>query len=263
MNDDKKWNDLRVRVLSALVLVGIGVVDIWLGGPWFAALAILAGGLMIWELAMMHEPGRRSEAWALGAIAAVCLIAALNLQAPIAYLPLLMPCAVPFVLPRRGTKVFAAYGTGVLFACFALVAFRQDYGLTWLFWLISVVIASDVGGYFGGRTFGGRKFWPSVSPKKTWSGTISGWVGAALVGAGFAVFSGASFWLIIVSPLIAFAAQLGDIAESGIKRRCGVKDSSRLIPGHGGLMDRFDGLIGATLAVFLWSLFGALPVIGS
>jgi phosphatidate cytidylyltransferase len=96
---------------------------------------------------------------------------------------------------------------------------------------------------------GGPKFFPAVSPKKTWSGTLFGWIGAAIVGFAFALYTGASLELIGVSVAIAMASQMGDIAESAIKRMMGVKDSSTLIPGHGGVLDRFDGMLGA--AVFL------------
>jgi phosphatidate cytidylyltransferase len=118
-----------------------------------------------------------------------------------------------------------------------------------------------VAGYFAGRILGGPKFWPKVSPKKTWSGTIAGWVGAALVGLAFWAAGLGEAALIWVSPLVGFAGQMGDIAESAIKRRAGVKDSSNLIPGHGGLMDRFDALaFAAILAVILLPLFHLFPL---
>jgi phosphatidate cytidylyltransferase len=122
-----------------------------------------------------------------------------------------------------------------------------------------IVIASDVLGYFAGRIIGGPRFWPAVSPKKTWSGTVAGWAGAALVGLWFVAMAGQGPWLIAFSALTALAAQMGDIAESAIKRRAGVKDSSSLIPGHGGVLDRLDALIGAAVFVLAWGLAG-LPV---
>ena len=116
-------------------------------------------------------------------------------------------------------------------------------------WLVAVVVASDTMGYFAGRLIGGPKFWPRISPKKTWSGTVAGWVGAGLVGAGFAAAGTVPWAYALLSPLIALAGQVGDIVESWIKRRAGAKDSSRLIPGHGGVLDRFDALVGAVLAL--------------
>jgi phosphatidate cytidylyltransferase len=125
---------------------------------------------------------------------------------------------------------------------------------------VAVVVASDVLGYFAGRMLGGPKFWPQISPKKTWSGTVAGWIGAALVGGVTAQALGASWLLVPISALVAFAGQLGDIAESWVKRRCGVKDASTLIPGHGGVLDRFDALIGAIVALILLGLALDLPL---
>lgn len=141
---------------------------------------------------------------------------------------------------------------------FGLVYFREANGFSFILWMILVVIASDVMGYFAGRTLGGPKFWPAISPKKTWSGTVAGWVGAALVGFGFVMWNGSPISLIALSVLTALAGQLGDIAESALKRKVGVKDSSNLIPGHGGVLDRFDAVSGAVLFLvlvsFLWTI---------
>ena len=121
-------------------------------------------------------------------------------------------------------------------------------------------VASDVLGYFAGRMLGGPKFWPAISPKKTWAGTVAGWIGAAVVGMVVVLVSGAGWLLVPFSALVAFAGQLGDIAESWVKRRAGVKDASSLIPGHGGVLDRFDALIGAVVLVMALRL--VLPVAG-
>jgi phosphatidate cytidylyltransferase len=106
---------------------------------------------------------------------------------------------------------------------------------------------------------GGPKFWPAVSPKKTWSGTAFGWLGAGLVGLIFAIYFGVGLQLIGVSIALSMASQMGDIAESGMKRKMGVKDSSSLIPGHGGLMDRFDGMLGAALFLLVIGQFIGFP----
>ncbi|MBK5927578.1 hypothetical protein CCR87_09615 [Rhodobaculum claviforme] len=133
---------------------------------------------------------------------------------------------------------------------------RDGLGFVWMGWLIAVVIASDVAGYFIGRVVGGPKFWPSVSPKKTWSGTVAGWIAAAGVGAAFAGPLGAGGALVALSVVVAAAGQGGDIAESALKRRAGVKDSSQLIPGHGGLADRFDAMLAAALVAWIALLTG-------
>jgi phosphatidate cytidylyltransferase len=131
------------------------------------------------------------------------------------------------------------------------VKLRQDFGAIWLVWLVLVVAATDIFGYFAGRMIGGPKFWPRVSPKKTWSGTVAGWIAAAIVGAIFAAMTGAGGPLVSISVALSMAAQLGDISESVVKRRAGVKDSSNLIPGHGGFFDRFDGVLGASVFLLL------------
>jgi phosphatidate cytidylyltransferase len=131
--------------------------------------------------------------------------------------------------------------------------------MAWLIWLVLVVVVTDIAGYFAGRIIGGPKFWPAVSPKKTWSGTIAGWVCAAIVGMVFLRFTTAGPDLPWISAALSLASQLGDIAESAIKRRMGVKDSSHLIPGHGGLLDRFDGLLGASLLMLLVALIVIVP----
>ena len=148
----------------------------------------------------------------------------------------------------RDGAIALFYGAAILLAGAALIWLRcQPQGLVLTLWWLAVVIASDIMGYFAGRLLGGPKFWPRISPKKTWSGTIAGWIGALIVGW---VFSGTLGSVVILfSPIVALAGQMGDIAESAIKRRAGVKDSSNLIPGHGGVLDRFDAVIFAALIV--------------
>ena len=160
---------------------------------------------------------------------------------------------------KQNRLIFVGYCALIILAGYGFIYLRQDLGIVWLLWLLLVVIASDVGGYVAGRMLGGPKFWPKVSPKKTWSGTIAGWIGAALVGLYFSVAYGLSGDLWLVSVLVAFAAQMGDIAESAIKRKTGIKDSSNLIPCHGGFMDRFDGMLGASLVVILLVVLTGLP----
>lgn len=148
----------------------------------------------------------------------------------------------------RDGAIALFYGAAILLAGAALIWLRcQPQGLVLTLWWLAVVIASDIMGYFAGRLLGGPKFWPRISPKKTWSGTIAGWIGALIVGWAFSGTLGSV--VILFSPIVAFAGQMGDIAESAIKRRAGVKDSSNLIPGHGGVLDRFDAVIFAALIV--------------
>ncbi|TXH99071.1 MAG: phosphatidate cytidylyltransferase [Pseudorhodobacter sp.] len=255
------WTDLKPRVISAAVMLVVGGVEIWLGGAPFALLVVALTGVMMWELARMTaDRGRDLSLW-LGALAAGML--AVNLWSPSPWMlaGLVLPALAGAVFQTSRRKMFFAYALVIMATGLSLVMLRESLGLTPVLWVFAVVIVSDVAGYFAGRTFGGPKFWPAISPKKTWSGTLAGWIGAALVGWGFWAAGLGSAHLLWASPLIALAGQMGDIAESAIKRRTGVKDSSNLIPGHGGVLDRFDALaFAAILTAVLHVLVPLFPL---
>lgn len=267
-----RWADLRPRMISAAVMAGVGAVEIWAGGWTFSVLVVALTGLMLWELGAMTRPdvaarddrprrrpqGRLSAA--LGVLGALCL--ALTLVSPQEYASflLLVPALAFALTARRDRRLSTLWAAGVMVAGFGLIALRNDAGTPAIVWLVLVVVVSDIMGYFAGRILGGPKFWPAISPKKTWSGTVAGWLGAAVVGAVFWQMGYASAGLILLSALVSFAGQMGDIAESWIKRRTGVKDSSNMIPGHGGFLDRFDAMTGAVVAVMLLSLLMPLPL---
>lgn len=257
-----KWEDLKTRTLSALLMIVVGAFDIWLGGVWFLALIALVCGLMIWELVRMLEPEKVMLARALGALAVVSVAVAVMVPVLGDVVALAAPIVAGALLISTHRKVFVLYAPVIMLASYALVTARAlEDGITWLVWLVLVVVITDIAGYFAGRMFGGPKFWPSISPKKTWSGTVAGWIGAGLLGLAFMSVTGVGPILVLVSMVTSFASQMGDIAESAIKRRVGVKDSSRLIPGHGGVLDRFDGLIGASLLVLIVLVIsGQVPV---
>ncbi|WP_135504803.1 phosphatidate cytidylyltransferase [Roseovarius aestuariivivens] len=259
MSAAARWHDLAPRVYSGIAMAVFGLFAVWMGGPLFALLSAAICGLMAWETARMFRAG---QAVGLGVLAGVVLLLA-GWAPGVLALPLLL--APGFVaagqVPRDRLMLFGMTAW-VMLASFALIWLRSEEGKLWLAWLIAVVIASDVMGYFAGRMLGGPKFWPRLSPKKTWSGTVAGWALAAVIGAAFAGPLGADPWLIVVSVLVGFAGQMGDIFESAVKRRQGVKDSSSLIPGHGGVFDRFDALLGASaVTLLLWAL-GLLPGTG-
>lgn len=255
-----RWADLHKRVLSAVIMVAIAGIDIWLGGAWFAALVIAITAGSLWELARMTAPTRPRQALALGALGGASLLFVFLTRVEVAAMLLLLPALVFATTDRRDRRLAALWAAAAVVAGYGLVTLREVSGTAAILWLIGVVVASDVLGYFVGRMVGGPKFWPAISPKKTWSGTAAGWVGAAGVGAGFWAMGLAGPMVIVLSPVVALAGQMGDILESLIKRRAGVKDSSSLIPGHGGLMDRFDALTGAALVVILLGLALQLPL---
>lgn len=261
-----RWADLKARLISGVAMLVAGGVAVWLGGGVFSALAVVVTGLLVQELAAMTVPGRPARAWGLGAVAAASLAAVLWLHSPFALPLLALPSVLGLWRSARDRIVWLVYAFAMMLTGYGLVAIRDGLnapaGALALLWIIAVVVVSDVLGYFAGRLIGGPKFWPRVSPKKTWSGTVAGWIGAVLVGALFIALAGAEARILWLSPLLAFAGQMGDIAESWIKRRAGVKDSSNLIPGHGGVMDRFDALIGAVVMVLAIAQAGLLPVFG-
>ncbi|WP_101066341.1 phosphatidate cytidylyltransferase [Roseovarius salinarum] len=256
-----KWDDLAVRLASAGVLVAAGLAGVLLGGIWFRLLIAAACGLMCWELLRLLGRGRTRSAVAIGLGAA--------LGGALLALPVLPGWAVAAVVAGAGVAGAAAvpqdrgialvYLPVVALAGLGLLALRGEAGVVWVIWLICVVVASDVMGYFAGRLLGGPRFWPRVSPKKTWSGTVAGWLGAAAVGWAFMAPTGAGAWLVVFSAALALAAQMGDIAESAVKRRVGVKDASALIPGHGGLLDRFDAMLAAAALVALVRWASGVP----
>ncbi|EAR52165.1 phosphatidate cytidylyltransferase [Oceanicola granulosus HTCC2516] len=258
-SDPDRWSDLRARLGSGAIMVGIGGLAVLAGGVWFQMLAVFATSVMVWELWTMIHRDRPTIGMLLAALVASVLSGFLTVDRSYFLVFLLIAPLIGGFVARRERVTFAAFALAIQIAGWGLVVFRGDYGVTWLFWLIVVVVVTDIAGYFAGKTFGGPKFWPKVSPKKTWSGTVAGWLAAGVVGIVFILLTPAGWWLVPVSMLLSFAGQMGDIAESALKRRMKVKDSSTLIPGHGGLFDRFDALLGASLFMLVAAVLFDLP----
>lgn len=257
--DPGRWSDLGVRMASGAAMAVLGALAVMMGGLWFQMLTVFVTAVMVWELWMMIEPGKPTPGMLLAALCASVLSGQLsNGDTWVLWLFLIAPLAGAAML-RRERLTFLAFALGIEVAGWGLVTFRAEYGFTWLLWLILVVICTDVFGYVAGRALGGPKFWPKVSPKKTWSGTSAGWISAGMVGLAFAALTHSPWHLVWISMLLSFASQMGDIAESALKRRMKVKDSSALIPGHGGLFDRFDAMLGASLFMLLASVLGFIP----
>ena len=244
-----QWDDLTVRLASGAALAALGLGAMWLGALWFHVFVSAACALMVWELARMLGGGPASRWPALGAFAALMIGAEL----PEGFaLPLIVAPALFRTEGMKGSRTqFALYTFAILIAGYGLMALRDDFGFRWMAWLAAVVIATDICGYFAGRLLGGPKILPKISPKKTWSGTVAGWVGAVAVSVPFVTNSGVGWELLGIAVAVSMASQLGDAAESALKRRSGVKDSSALIPGHGGLLDRFDAMLGASVFFLL------------
>ncbi len=247
-----RWADLGPRTASAAILLGCGGAAIWVGGLVYTLFVSLCVGAIFWEILRMFDRALMLSALGLGALAFLCLCIAAYIPLWIAPLVLAVPLifGLQQVFLRR--REYARFATWILLGGFGLIWLRTSYGASWTTWLIFSVVATDVAGYFVGKYIGGAKLWPRISPNKTWSGTIGGWAAAAFTGFLVSIICpDMPSFLMWISVLVSMASQIGDIAQSALKRAVGVKDSSNLLPGHGGVFDRFDGMLGAGALCFL------------
>ena len=211
-----KWGDLGVRIISALVLLAIGMIAVLSGTIIFSVFVLIVVLIGIWELVQMGRFKSANVGFAFGDF---------------------------FLL--------SGYAFFLCLAAVSLIFLHAGLDIIGVGYLILLVIVTDTLGYFVGRIVGGKKFWPSISPKKTWAGILGGWAGVAVLALLFSsldIMQGISpLMFVLFSVAMSFASQMGDIAESALKRRMGVKDSSNIIPGHGGVLDRFDALLAASV----------------
>lgn len=251
------WSDLRPRVLSAIVMLAVAIGSAWAGPLVFGLLVCVATGVMIWELACMNQPRFSMAPEIMAATATALVFTTYPMLLGILWVyPIVISLVFAVILAamvKLDPLYLAAYAFAIMLTGNLLAGLFMVSPDT-LILLLSVVVVTDVAGYFAGKSIGGKKFWPRISPKKTWSGVIAGWIGAGLVGAVFVWLGRFDAVIIPVAMAMSFASQLGDIAESSFKRRAGVKDSSNLIPGHGGFLDRFDGVVGASLVLLVFIL---------
>ena len=261
---------LKLRFLSALVLAPIGIAAAWFGFPWLPIVTAIAGAGMAWEWSRLCRAGRLGSTGAALITIVLAVIAVAGVLGMVAALGLsIAGAALVWTLARRepaGEPDWMALGTlWIAVPCVLLVwlAGAQGGGRLTLLWIFAVVWATDIGAFAVGRQLGGPRLAPRWSPRKTWSGLVGGAGCAALAGWGTARALGISpvLPLVLVSAGLAIVEQFGDLAESVAKRRFGVKDSSGLIPGHGGLLDRLDGLLAVIPAVALLTLIGGGSVL--
>ena len=260
-------SNLLMRIAAALVLAPIAIVCAYIGGLlWIALVTLVAIGLFV-EWRFVIGASRDLPATSAGAV--VLLIAGISLaigriESAALILGLGLVAVVVLAPQRRGWS-----GAGFFYAAAAQMAsvlVRLDHfeGLVALILVLLVVWVTDIGGYFAGRGIGGLKLWPRVSPNKTWAGAIGGFIASLMVATGFAAFGFGKTWpMLLLGAALSIASQLGDLFESAVKRHFGVKDSSHIIPGHGGLMDRLDGFVAAiVLAAIFGLLRGGLDGVG-
>lgn len=263
-----KAGGLVRRVVSALVLASVGVLSIEAGGVLFYSAVLLVASLLAWEWARLADRSA-IRAGAAGASLFVVLAIGLTLSSFSLAFGLVVAVAVVWLAIGLIANPFGRWiALGILYVGASAVAalwLRADPtgGREAVFWLVAVCIATDTGAYFVGRALRGPKLAPRLSPNKTWAGCVGGLLCAGAVGYVAAPYMRMSdaFLLAAASVGVSVTAQVGDLLESAAKRCFGVKNSGSLVPGHGGLFDRFDSIVGATLAVAVACLFIGRSVI--
>ena len=243
--------DLWPRVAAAVAMGSVALAATWIGGFLFAAFWWLASIVVLWEWQRLVG-GERLIVARVGAGAVALALAALSALhdsiAGVVAALILGAAAVGWIAGGR-QGIWAAAGVlyaGALVASVALLRVSPSFGMASILWLFAVVWGADIAAYFAGRLIGGPRLWPRVSPGKTWAGAIVGAFTGAVLGLMLAAWTNrlaALFWLGLATAIV---SELGDLFESALKRRFGVKDSSGLIPGHGGLMDRLDAFTSAS-----------------
>ncbi len=240
----KPASELATRTLTGLGMIALALVALAFGGFPFWLLAVIAGVFMMAEWSELHAAEPKTKR-----LGQYVLFVPLAIMCPIAAGPnffalgLLVGAFFFLTIVTRRPQL----GLGVLYCglpVYALLLIRHEPdGIRNALWALSLVWATDIGAYFAGRSIGGPKLAPTISPNKTWAGLIGGIIVATIVALALQAFYQLPPRFVIATPLLAILAQAGDLYESWLKRRAGVKDSGSVIPGHGGVLDRLDGLV--------------------
>jgi len=255
--------DLALRIVTGLAFGVVAISALLAGGPWFVILIAVLSALMAYEwrkISMKEEEPAVAGFQILAVVGAAVMAHFGDLNMAIAFL---LAVAGAGAMADALLKRTAGWGlVGALYVGFAaicLIGLRGDAveGKYVIYWLAMTVIATDVGAYFSGRIIGGPKLWRRVSPNKTWAGLAGAMVLSAICSAVFSqlALGYVELFLSLLAALTAIVAQSGDLIESAYKRHFGVKDSGAILPGHGGVLDRLDGMLSATLFVAIITLF--------
>jgi phosphatidate cytidylyltransferase len=254
-------NELQLRIVSGFVAALIALLFVYWGSIPFAILVFLAAAIMSWEWGgIVRDSGADTVAILhIVAIAAAALLANLGMAGLALAAVAVGAISVAALLFGQNSAPLSSAGvfyTGLPVVALGWLRGDDAFGFQSVLFILIIVAATDTAAYISGRLLGGPKLWPAVSPKKTWAGLLGGMFAAAIAGAIFSRFlgSGSAAWLAALGIVLAVIAQGGDLLESALKRRFGRKDSSQLIPGHGGFMDRMDGLVTASVAAALLAL---------
>ena len=255
-----RGSELALRVCSALVLVPLAIGIAYVGGWPFAAFWGIAAIGVLWEwMSLVAGADRRSVLLTGGASIAIALVLVVIRHQQAAMIVLAMGTLGAAALAPAERRIWVAAGipyAGALGVAPVVLRSDDEYGFLAMTLLFAVVWTTDIVAYFVGRAVGGPKLMPQVSPKKTWSGALGGTIAAvvaAVIVAKTAALMGL-FAIAMLAVVLSVFAQGGDLLESFLKRRFGAKDSSHLIPGHGGLMDRLDGFVTASVVAALIGL---------
>lgn len=241
----KGMSNLMLRVLVGIALITVALTAVWFGGLPFWLLCVVLGIVMMGEWADLHATPastKRLSQYALSVPLAV-MMPVLGVGPGFFALGLLAGAAFFVVITTR----LSGLARGILYVGLPIMALlvlrRQDEGIVFTIWALALVWACDIGAYAAGRVIGGPKLAPAISPNKTWAGLAGGVVLASLFAAFVHYRYGLPLRLTLATPALAVLAQGGDLYESWLKRKAGVKDSGTLLPGHGGVLDRLDGLV--------------------
>lgn len=269
--NQKRLADLLPRVVSSLVLAAAALIAVWQGGAIFAVIWFVAALALGLEWQNLIGAAHRRARFILVALALAIganFVHQGRFGVACAILGLAGVALAWLAGPGRRIWAFAGivYAGALIVSVSALYA-SLNFGSRSIIWLFATVWGTDVCAYFGGRLVGGPKLWPKISPSKTWSGTLIGIFAGALIGAAIGAHGLGQPWLALpvftLGLVTAMVSQGGDIFESFVKRRFGVKDSSVLIPGHGGFMDRLDGFVAASTFAALVGALRGLPSIAA